>query len=45
MKLDVNNLPYFFGSHYSNPAYISKFSGVKSTSLANVLGKNNKLIF
>ena len=25
MKLDVNHLPYFYGSHYSNPTYISHF--------------------
>ena len=25
MKLDVNHLPYFYGSHYSNPTYISHY--------------------
>ena len=25
MKIDVNNLPYFYGSHYSNPTYISHY--------------------
>jgi WD40 repeat protein len=24
-KLDVNHLPYFYGSHYSNPTYISHY--------------------
>ena len=24
-KLDVNNLPYFYGSHYSNPTYVSHY--------------------
>ena len=25
MKLDVNHLPYYYGSHYSNPTYISHY--------------------
>ncbi len=25
MKIDVNNLPYFYGSHYSNPTYVSHY--------------------
>ena len=25
MKLDVNHLPYFYGSHYSNPTYVSHY--------------------
>ena len=36
-KLDVNNLPYYYGSHYSNPTYISHYlSRVFPTSFVSI---------